>query len=174
MCAAVALALGLMALAAFSIYDAGRVTRPSDAQLAANFSSHEAGFAELVEMLTADSQHQGAKGEASIDLATVARLAGSAPRLRVYAGLLRQIAVDDFRYFPDSGKLVLVPDGEENRERPSKSYLYLPRAHPQSSARYHGYTWRGPGPYILAGDRPLKGSWYIHHDMTVEVAISPF
>ena len=162
-----------MALAALSIYDVGRVTQPSDEELAANFSSHEAGFAELVAMLTADRQRPAAKGAASIDLATVARLTPNAARLRVYEGLLRQIAVDDFHYFPDSGKLVLVPD-EEDPERPSKSYLYLPHAHPQSLTRYHGYTWRGPGSYILAGDRPLKGSWFIHHDMTVEVAISPY
>lgn len=173
-CAAFALALGLIALVAFSIYDVDRVTQPSDEELAANFSSHEAGFAELVEMLTADSQHPAAKGEASIDLATVARLTTSATRFRAYEGLLRQIAVHDFRYFPDSGKLVLVPDGEGNPEQPSKSYLYLPHAHPQTLTRYHGYMWRGPGSYIVAGDHRLKESWFIHHDMTVKVAISPY
>lgn len=82
--------------------------------------------------------------------------------------------MEDFHYLPGSGKLVLVPDGDENVERPSSSYLYLPHAQPQSVTQYHGYTWRGPGSYVFADDRPLKGRWFIHHDATVEVAISPY
>lgn len=173
-CAALALALALVALAAFSIYDVGRAARPSDEALAANFASHEARFDELVEMLAADRQPLAAKGEASIDLGTIGRVTAGGARFGVYKDLLQQISVDDFHYFPDSGKIVLVPDGEENPERPSTSYRYLPHVRPQSLTRYHGYIWRGPGSYILAGDRSLKGSWFIHDDRALEVAISPY
>lgn len=173
-CAAFALVLGLMTLAALFTYDAGRVGQPGDEELTANFLSREAGFDELVHMLAADRPRLAAQGGVSIDLETVARLTANAARFRIYRDLLQQISVEDLRYFPASGKLVLVPDGAENVERPSKAYLYLPHAQPQALTQYHGYTWRGPGSYVLAGDRPLKGRWFIHHDTTQEVAISPY
>lgn len=173
-CAASALVLGLMTLAALFTCSTGRAGQPSDEELTANFLSREAGFDELVQMLAADRPRLTAQGSVSIDLETVARATTNAARFRIYRDLLQQISVEDLRYFPGSGKLVLVPDGEENVERPSKAYLYLPHAQPRALTQYQGYTWRGPGSYVLAGDRPLKGHWFIHHDMTEEVAISPY
>ncbi|HEY7887909.1 MAG TPA: hypothetical protein VIC29_06740 [Steroidobacteraceae bacterium] len=125
-------------------------------------------------MLTTDHAGLAATGQTRIDFATLARLATKEPRFARYAGVLQQISVEGLRYFPHSGKLVLVPYGEESLERPSKSYLYLPHAQPQSLDQYHGYTWRGPGVYVLTGDRPLHGSWFIHQDMTMEIAIVPY
>lgn len=172
--AAFALLLGLTTVAVLSTGYVNQGAEQSDQELTANFFSHETRFDELVQMLTADRSRLAAQGKTSIDLATVARRGTSVARLRRYRGLLQQISVEDFRYFPDSGKLVLAPNGRGIPKRPSKSYLYLPRAQPQSLAQYHGYTWRGPAVYVLTGDRPLKGSWFIHHDSAVAVAISPF
>ena len=28
--------------------------------------------------------------------------------------------------------------------------------------------------YLITGDRPIKGRWFIHHDMTVAVAFAPY
>lgn len=128
----------------------------------------------LVQMLAADHSSLPAKRTNGIDLATVARLGKSTARFRMYRALLRQTSVADFRYFPDSGKLALLPDGQENLERPATAYLYLPHAKPQSLVQHEGDNWRGPGMHILTGDRPLKGFWFIHHEMTIEVAVSPY
>lgn len=155
-CIAIALVLGLATLAVYSAFAVDGAGQPGDEELTSNFFSHEAAFEELVQMLS------------------TARLATNAARIRMYRGLLRQISVEDLRYFPDSGKLILVPDGQLNPERPSETYLYLPNAQPPPFARYHGYAWRGPGMYVLSGDRPLKGSWYVHHDVTIEVAVAPY
>lgn len=173
-CTVIALVLGLSTLAVLGIYDVNKENQPSDEALAANFLAHEARFDELVQMLATGHPSPGAEGASEIDLATVARLDKDGARFGIYRGLLRQISVADLRYFPDSGKLVLVPDGEEDLERPSTSYLYLPRAQPQSLVQHHGYGWRGPGVYTLTGDRPLKGFWFIHHDMTIEVAVTAY
>jgi hypothetical protein len=158
-CTAIALVLGLATLAVYSTFAVDRPGEPSDEELTSNFLSHEAGFDELVRRLGTDRQ---------------ARLATNAARVRMYKGLLQRLSVQDLRYFPGSGKLVLVPDGQPDPERPSTTYLYLPHAQPQPLAQYHGYAWHGPGVYILTGDRPLKGSWFVHHDMTIEVAVTPY
>lgn len=173
-CAAIAVLLGLPTLTVLSTHVANQENHPSDEELAANFFSHEARFDELVQMLTTDYPRLAAKGDAGIDLTTVASLATNAARSGVYRGLLQQISVEDLRYFPDSGKLVLVPDGQENSERPSKYYLYIPHAQPRSLTPSDGYASRGPGVYVLKGERPLKGSWFIRHDMTIEVAVAPY
>lgn len=148
-CVAIALVAGLVTLAVFAVYDVNQ-EQPSDEELTTNFFAHEPIFDELAQMPAAGHPNP-AKG-----------------------ALLRQISVANLRYFPDSGKLVLVPDREENPERPSKSYLYLPHARPQALVQYHGYNWRGPGIYILTGDRPLKGFWFIHHETSMEVAVAPY
>lgn len=173
-CTVIALVLGLSTLAVLSSYDVNRGNLPSDVKLTANFFSHETAFDELVLMLASDHFSLAAKGPTRIDMEALGRLDTSAVRSMMYRGLLRQISVEDLRYFPYSGKLVLVPDGQENLDRPSKTYLYLPHAQPQSFIRHHGYSWRGPGVYILTSDHPLKGSWFIHHDMTMEVAVAPY
>lgn len=173
-CTAAALLVGIATVAAFYAHDVDQRSRPGDEQLTTNFFSHEAGFDELVQMLATDQARLAANGETSIDLATVARLTKNAARVRMYGDLLRQISVEDLRYFPDSGELVLVPDGQENPERPSRSYLYLPHGQSESLTRYHGYTWRGPGVSILNGDRPLTGSWLIHDHTRIDVAVAPY
>jgi hypothetical protein len=174
LCAIIALVLGPATLAIFVTYDVNNENQPSDRQLTANFSSHEGRFDELVQMLASDRPNLVAKKSTGVDLATVAGLDKDAARVRTYRDLLREISVADLRYFPDSGKLVLVPDGQENVERPLKSYLYLPHAQPQSLVQHHGYNWREPGMSIITGDRPLKGRWFIHHEMTIEVAVIPY
>jgi hypothetical protein len=127
-----------------------------------------------VQMLAADHSSLAAQGATAIDLATLAGPETNRVRFGMYRGLLQQISVSDLRYFPDSGKLILVPGGQENPQRPSKSYLYLPHGQPRPLVQHHGYDWHGPGVYILSGDRPLKGFWFIHQDMTIKVAISPY
>ncbi|MHB8816622.1 MAG: hypothetical protein ACYDAE_25630 [Steroidobacteraceae bacterium] len=173
-CTVFAVALGLGTLAVFAAYDVNRENEPSDEALATNLLSHQAGFDELVQMLQADRLSVAAKGASGIDLATVARLDEDPERFRMYRGLLRQISVVDLRYFPDSGKLILIPAGQDNLDRQSKCYLYLPHGQPRPLVSHHGSDWRMPGMYLRTGDRPLKGNWLIHHEMTVEVAVPPY
>lgn len=178
-CTVLPLVLGLCALAVFATYDGYRENAPSDEALATNWLSHEAGFDELVQMLRTSHLSVAAKGAAGIDLAAVAGLDKDPARFRIYRGLLRQISVVDLRYFPDSGKLILIPDGQNNDglnnlDRQSKCYLYLPHGQPQALASYPGSDWRMPGMYMRTGDRRLKGNWFIHHEMTLVVAVPPY
>lgn len=173
-CTVIALGVGLLTLVALATYDVKHGNQPTDEELTTDFFSHESRFDELVHMLDADRRTLASQGATAIDLAAMARLNTKAVRLGMYTGLLQEISVADLRYFPDSGKLILVPDGEKNRERPSKSYLYLGRAQPQPLIQYHGYAWHGPEVYMTTGDSPLRGAWFIHHDMTVVVAFSPY
>jgi hypothetical protein len=148
----VALVLGILSFGVLGTYDVNQRDRRSDEELTAEFFAHEAVFDELVKVLAA-----GPGGNAEI-----------------YKRLLRQISVADARYFPDSGKLILVPDGQENLEPPSRFYVYLPHGQPQSFLQNHGYYWRGPGVDIVTRDLPLKAGWYIRHDTTIEVAVTPY
>lgn len=173
-CTAVALMLALAALAAFSACHVSRDNRSDDERLATNFRSHEAGFDRLAQMLIADYPHAAATGRGGIDLAAMTRLGTNAARFRMYRCVLQQISVADLRYLPDSGKLVLLPEGRQNQERPSTSYFYAPHVQSQSLLRDHGYSRRGPGMYDFTDDRPLRGSWFIHHDVAIKVAIAPF
>ena len=169
-----ALMLGLLALGVLGAYHANRENGPGDAALSSNFFAHEAAFDELVQMLSADRRGLAAKGTTAIDLTTMAGLDTDAARLETYGRLLQQISVANFRYDPGSGRLILVPDGEENPERPSESYVYLPHGRPQSFVQHHGYYLHGPGVDILTGDRPLKGSWFIRHEIAIQVAVAPY
>lgn len=173
-CTAIALVLGVLTLGLFATHDVNQESQPSDQELTTSFFSHEEKFDELLQMLARDRPRLAAKGALAVDLATTARLDANGIRFGMYRGLLQQISVGDLRYFPGSGKLVLVPNGRRSLEPPSKSYLYLPHGQPQSLVPHYGYDWRGPGMYILTGDRPLKGGWYIHHDVTIEVAVPPY
>jgi hypothetical protein len=173
-CAVFALVVGLYTLAVFATYDVNRENEPGDEALTTNLLSHQAGFDELVQMLETDHLSVSAKGASGIDLATVARLDKDPERFRMYRGLLRQISVADLRYFPDSRKLILIPDGQDNPDRQSKFYLYLPHGQAQPLVSYHGSDWRMPGMYLRTGDRRLKGNWFIHHEMTLEVAVPPY
>jgi hypothetical protein len=170
----IALVFGLLTLGIFAAHDANQGNRPSDAALTTDFFAHEAAFDALVRMLVADHPATAAKGAAAIDLQTLARPDMSAARFATYRRLLQQISVANLRYFPDSGKLILLPDGEEDLERPSESYVYLPHAQPQSFVQHHGYYLHGPGMDILTGDRQLKGPWFIRHEVTIEVAVTPY
>ncbi|MGH8200943.1 MAG: hypothetical protein ACREVO_11365 [Steroidobacteraceae bacterium] len=166
--------LGPSTLAVFAAYDVNEEKQPSDQELATNFFSHEARFDELAQMLAAHRPSLAAKGATSVDLARVERVDKGAARFKMYRVLLRQISVADLRYFPDSGELALVPEGQENLDQPRKFYLYLPHIHPQSLVQNRGYNWREPGMSIVTGDHPLKGFWYIHHEVTIEVAVNPY
>jgi len=169
-----ALVLGVTAFSSLNTYTVNNGNRPSDEELTANFSSREKIFDALVRMLATDRRALSAEGGTAVDLETMARAGTNAVRVRMYRDLLQQISVADFRYFPDSGTLILVPDGQENLERPSKYYLYLPHARAQPLVEYHGYNWRVPGVYVLTGDRPLKGLWFIHHETTMEGAVTSY
>lgn len=173
-CAVVALVLGLFLLAAFATYDVDRKNEPGDQALTTNFRSHEARFDELVRMLASDHLRAAGMEATGIDLATVARLDENPARVTLYGGLLRQISVVDFRYFPDSGRLILVPDGQDDLQGPSMSYVYVPHDEPQPLVPYSGSDWRTPGIYILTGDRQLRGRWFIHHERTMEAAVPPY
>lgn len=173
-CTLFALVLGLYSLAAFAAYDVNRENEPGDEALTTNLLSHEAAFDELQHMLETSQLSVAAKGASGIDLAAVARLDKDPARFRMYRDVLRQISVADLRYFPDSGKLILIPDGQDNPDIQSKVYLYLPHGQPQPFVSYHGSDWRLPGMYIRTGDRRLKGNWFIHHEMTLEAAVPPY
>lgn len=173
-CAVIALVLGLALLAAFATHGVNRKNEPSDEALAMNFLSHEAEFDELVRMLASDHLSAAATEATGIDLSAAARLDENPARIAMYGGLLRQISVADFHYFPDSGRLILMPDGRDNLEGPSNFYLYLPHGRPQPLVPYYGSDWRMPGIYMLTGDRRLRGNWFIHREMTMQVAVSPF
>jgi hypothetical protein len=170
----IALAYSLLTLSVFSTYDVNQRSEPSDEALTTDFFAHEAAFDELVRMLSTDYPSLARKGAGAIDLATIARLDTKSVRFGIYRRLLQQISVADLRYFPDSGKLVLVPDGRENLQEPSKYFVYLPHAQPQAFVQHHAYYWRGPGVDILTGDLPLRAGWFIRHDMTIEVAVTPY
>jgi hypothetical protein len=172
--ALIALLLGSATLAVLAIYRVDLSNRPSDEELTANFFSHETTFNELVQMLDADQRTLAPEGKTSIDFATLSRLSASAARAETYSELLRAISVVDLHYFPDSGKLILLPDRQANLQRPSKSYLYLPHAQPQPVVGHLGYHWRGPGVYVVTEDRPLTGSWFIRCDTMIQVAFSPY
>lgn len=173
-CRVIALALALSALALFGIHGVDQRDPPGDATLTTNFFSHQTGFDELVEMLSMDQACPAANRSTAIDPVTSATVEKSAARSAMYGNLLREISVKDFRYFPCSGKLVLVPDFEENPGQPSSYYLYQRDLQPKSPVRHHEYDWRGPGKYVFTDDSPLKDSWFIHRDTTIEVALSPF
>ena len=121
-------AAGLPTLTVLSTHVANQENHPSDEELAANFFSHEARFDELVQMLTTDYPRLAAKGDAGIDLTTVASLATNAARSGVYRGLLQQISVEDLRYFPTPGSSSSCPTARRIRRDPqSTTFTYLMR-----------------------------------------------
>jgi hypothetical protein len=171
----IALFLVPLALTLVAAYSVNRRNRPSDEELTANFLSHEAKFDELVDML--DSERQSlplGRGE-SIDLAGLSAVLASAARTDAYKVLLRQISVADLRYFPGSGKLILLPAaGQTNIEGSSRSYVYMMSGRPQSVVVHHGHYWRAPGVHFVTGDRRVKGPWFIHHDTMIVLGFSPY
>jgi len=54
-------------------------------------------------------------------------------------------------------------------------YLYLGDGEAEPlHARHSSGGWRGPGVYLVTGDRHIKGRWYIHHSQTMVVAFAPY
>ena len=169
----VALLLGPVAAALWAKYTVGQLDVPGDQALAENFFAHEKSFAELVLMLNADRAELSQARAGAIDLAALKKVLEHA-RAEKYVADLNTTSVADLRYFPDSGRLVLLPKGTSpDIAVEAKYYLYLARGEPEPSARYDSH-WRGPGTYILSGDRPLKQSWFIHHNATISVVLSPY
>jgi hypothetical protein len=153
----IALMFGPLTLVLFEAYSINQAPRPGDTELRANFFAHEAAFDQLAQMLATDRRALAGKGTAA-----------------EYRHLLQQVSVADLHYHPDSGELILVPDGEENQERPSETYVYLPGAQPESFIRHHGYYLHGPGVDIVTRDSRLQGSWFIRHELTMAVAVTPY
>jgi hypothetical protein len=125
-------------------------------------------------MLATDHPSLAAKRTTAIDLGTLAGLHTNPVPIGTYGRLLRHLSLAEVHYCPKSGKRILAPDGQENPERQSKYYLYLPHAQSQLLAKHHGYYWRVPGVDFLTGDRQLRGSWYIHHEAAIEVAVTSY
>lgn len=168
------LLIALLALGVRVTLDITQGSPPSDEQLRANYQAHQAAFDDLARQLAQEYPGHAARRRGAIDLSTIVEVNATTTRPGLYERLLQAIAVTDLRYFPDSGKLILVPVAEENSDRPSKSYVHLPHAQPQAFSEHHTYNWRGPGVDIVTGDLPLTADWYIRHDKTVELAFSPY
>jgi hypothetical protein len=159
----------LILLAAHSV---DRRSHPTDEELTASFLAHESEFQTLTLMLDAD-RRKLPLGAGPFDLADLA--AAGMARLDDYRTLLKKINAGNFRYFPRSGNLIVPVSGsDESLAESRKSYLYLSHDEPQPVLNHRGYGWRGPGPYLMTADRPIKGRWFIHHDMTVAVAFAPY
>ena len=163
-----------VALVVLVAHTANRISDPSDEELIATFLSHEADFQELAQMLDSERGRLSLAGEA-VELTDLGTAGASATRIVNYENLLRKIDVKNFRYLPRSGDIIL-PVSETSDSRPgcSKSYRYLPRDEPQRLVYHRGYGWRGPGIYILTGDRRIKGHWFVHHDTTLGIGFSPY
>jgi hypothetical protein len=71
---------------------------------------------------------------------------------------------------------VVIPVGEpgESPAAATKFYVYLREGQPEPLENRHRGGWRGPGVYVVTGDRHIKGHWYIHHNRTVVVAFAPY
>jgi len=148
---------------------------PSDQDLLENLLAHETKFDELVAMLTADCRSLPPGAGESIDLAGLSAVVTNAARKDTSERLLREISVTDLRYFPGSGRLVLMPAAARTNIRgSSKSYVYTAGGQPQPVVAHDGYNLRGPGLYFLTGDRRVKGSWFIHYDTLIGLGFSPY
>ena len=149
--------------------------QPSDEQLSDNLLAHETKFNELVEMLDSDCRSLPPGAGGSIDLAGLSAVVTSTTRKDTYKRLLRQISVGDLRYFPRSGRLILLPAAAQTGiQGSSKSYVYMAGGQPQPVVAHSGYNWRGPGLHFLTGDRRVEGLWFIHYDTMITLAFSPY
>jgi hypothetical protein len=149
--------------------------QPSDEQLSENLLTHETQFNELVEMLDSDCRSLRPAAGDYIDLAGLSAVVTSAARKDIYKRLLRQISVADLRYFPGSGRLILLPAAAPTSiQGSSKSYVYIAGGQQQPVVAHPGYNWRGPGLHFLTGDRRVEGFWYIHYDTMITLTFSPF
>ena len=171
----IALFLAPATLTTVAIHTINQRNQRSDEELSENLLAHEAKFNELVEMLGSDCRSLPPGAGESIDFAGLSAVVTSAARMEIYKRLLRQISVADLRYFPGSGKLILLPaTAQTNIAGSSKSYAYMVGGQPQPVVAHHGYNWRGPGVYLLTGDRRIKGFWFIHYDTMMTLGFSPY
>jgi hypothetical protein len=167
--------LAPVALTTVATHAINQRNQPSDEELSENLLAHETKFNELVEMLDSDCRSLPPAAGESIDLAGLSAVVTSAARKDMYKRLLRQISVADLRYFPGSGRLILLPAAAQtNIQGSSKSYVYMAGGQPQPVVAHHGYNWRGPGLHFLTGDRRVEGFWFIHYDTTITLAFSPY
>jgi hypothetical protein len=174
-CLLIPLFLTPLLLALLATYTVNQQNQPGDEELASNFLSHQAAFEELVEMLLLDCRDlRLERGEVN-DLKMLSTALDNARRVDKYKDLLKQISIAELRYFPSSGRLILLPDGAHRTGKgSSKSYVYLPDGLPEPLVKHHGYYLRGPGVSFLTGDRRIKGDWYIHYDTMITLAFSPY
>jgi hypothetical protein len=171
----IALCLAPAALTVVATYTNNQTDQPSDAELMENLLAHETKFEELVQMIHSDCRSFPPGTGESIGFAGLSAVVSSAARMEIYKRLLRQTSVADLRYFPGSGKLILLPAAAQtNIEGSSKSHAYMLGGQPQPVVAHHGYNWRGPGVYVLTGDRWVKGFWFIHYDTRITVEFSPY
>ena len=155
-------------------YSVRRISEPTDAELTARFSSHQQDFDTLAKMLDSD-RHRLLLNAGPVDLANLVAAAASTPHAGNYEAVLAGIGVKDFRYFPQSGNVVLpVSQLGGTPASSTKSYLYLSRDDPQPLLHHRIYGWRGPGMYFESGDYRIEGRWFIHHERTVSVAFAPY
>jgi hypothetical protein len=174
-CMLIGLVLASLLLPLLAAYTVDQQNQPGDGELVNNFLSHQAAFEELVEMLGFDCRALRRERRDVKNLEMLSRVVDSTGRMDIYRDLLQRISVADLRYFPNSGKLILLPIAAHRTAKgSSKSYEYLPEGRPDRFVQRHGYYWRGPGVYFLTDDRRIKGDWYIHHDMMITVSFSPY
>ena len=71
---------------------------------------------------------------------------------------------------------VVIPVGAqgESPAAATRFYVYLREGQPEPLENRPSGSWRGPGVYVVTGDRHIKGQWYIHHNRTVVVAFAPY
>jgi hypothetical protein len=71
---------------------------------------------------------------------------------------------------------VVIPVGAagESPAAATRFYVYLREGQPEPLGNRPSGSWRGPGVYVVTGDRHIKGQWYIHHNRTWVVAFAPY
>jgi hypothetical protein len=71
---------------------------------------------------------------------------------------------------------VVIPVGApgESPAAATRFYVHLREGQPEPLENRPSGSWRGPGVYVVTGDRHIKGQWYIHHNRTVVVAFAPY
>jgi len=113
-CLLIPLFLTPLLLALLATYTVNQQNQPGDEELASNFLSHQAAFEELVEMLLLDCRDlRLERGEVN-DLKMLSTALDNARRVDKYKDLLKQISIAELRYFPSSGRLILLPDGAQS------------------------------------------------------------
>ena len=166
--------LGPAALAVWNVYTISNADFPSDQQLSANFYAHAGSFEDLVRMFNADRTALLASRRQTVSLASVEEVAGQV-RAGQYLEALKKISVSDIRGDLLSGNLTLLPQGTRGGiDDASKVYRYLPQGELEPLALHHSYYLRGPGIYFLTGDCLLEKHWFIHRNVAIQIAYSPY